>query len=273
MMLALERYNALREPQDNQVLCPQAGRQTLMTHFRLHRLRLLKYIGPIVLAAMIFYIPRRFELEIKTHSNCSQNPENGSCNHQYEIEVTALRTNNHYNLWYLNISNVLVTIVIPLLTLSYLNINIYTKFKEFLQRQPSMHTASSNLNAYRINKKREKNIIQQTKVCFSVVIIFGLFHVLRMILNIEEILTLESRKIAIDKGCEWLQYWTIIASPVSHLLLQLNSSINVFIYCYFNKLFRNQLSVWLASIRNCMKITRDSEEDIRLEEINTHSDS
>ena len=136
-----------------------------------------------------------------------------------------------------------------------------------------MHTASSNLNAYRINKKREKNIIQQTKVCFSVVIIFGLFHVLRMILNIEEILTLESRKIAIDKGCEWLQYWTIIASPVSHLLLQLNSSINVFIYCYFNKLFRNQLSVWLASIRNCIKITRDSEEDIRLEEINTHSDS
>ena len=253
MMLALERYNALTKPLANQVSAAQPGRQTLMAHFRIHSLRLLKYIGPIVMASVIFYIPRQFELEIKS--------ENGSYNNEYEITVNALRNNNHYNLWYLNISNFLVTIVIPLVTLIYLNANIYIKFKEFLQRQPSMRTASSNDTNYRITHKRDKDTIQQTKVLFSVAIMFGMFHFLRMILNVEELLTLEIRRMARNKGCEWLQYWTIISAPVSHLLLQINSSINVFIYCYFNKLFRDRLSFWFASIQNFLKIKRDLEEE------------
>ena len=46
----------------------------------------------------------------------------------------------------------------------------------------------------------------------------------------------------------WLQYWTIIASPVSHLLLQIHSSINFVIYCYFNNSFRDKLISWFNPI-------------------------
>ena len=92
-------------------------------------------------------------------------------------------------------------------------------------------------------------MIQQTMILFAVVILFGLFHILRIILNIEEFLGLDNRKIAKEKGCEWLQYWTIIASPVSHLLLQLNSSFNFIIYCYFNKSFREKLIVSISAIK------------------------
>ena len=77
---------------------------------------------------------------------------------------------------------------------------------------------------------------------------FALFHTLRIVLNVEEFSTLEKRKRAKEKGCEWLQYWTIIAAAVSHLLLQINSSINFVIYCYFNKSFRYELSSWLNRI-------------------------
>ena len=42
-------------------------------------------------------------------------------------------------------------------------------------------------------------------------------------------------------GCEWLQFWTLIAVPISNSLLQINSSINFFIYCVFNKSFRDTL--------------------------------
>ena len=61
-------------------------------------------------------------------------------------------------------------------------------------------------------------------------------------------------------GCEWLQYWTIIASPVSSLLLQLNSSFNFIIYCFFNKSFREKLlsliatSTQLLGFRCCQNV-------------------
>ena len=90
-------------------------------------------------------------------------------------------------------------------------------------------------------KKREKDMIQQTMILFAIVILFGLFNFLRIFLNINEFLSHDNDKMAIKLGCEWLQYWTIIAAPVSHLLLQINSSINFFIYCLFNKGFRDEL--------------------------------
>jgi hypothetical protein len=113
-------------------------------------------------------------------------------------------------------------------------------------------------------KKREKDMIQQTMILFSVVILFGLFHILRIILNIEEFSSLDDRKMAKENKCQWLQYWTIIASPVSHLLLQINSSINFVIYCYFNKSFRDKLISWINPMLKFLQIKCGS-----MNEVNT----
>ena len=97
---------------------------------------------------------------------------------------------------------------------------------------------------------------QQMWILFSIVILFVLCHILRIVLNIEEFLYLDVRKQAKEnRNCEWLQYWTITASVISHLLLQINSSINIAIYCYFNHSFREELWGLFRRIIKCSSET------------------
>ena len=108
-------------------------------------------------------------------------------------------------------------------------------------------------------------MVQKTRILFSIVFLFVLFHVLRVILNIEEFVTLDNQRIAKEMGCEWLQYWTIIAAPLSHLLLQINSSINFFIYCFFNKSFRDELVSWTSVILNVCRTKGELREGLSTE--------
>jgi len=245
VVLALERYNALVRPISHQAPSLRTGRQSLKQYFMLHCVRLLKYILPIIILSTLFYIPKRLELDLVTTQDYTN---------KYSIDITELRSNSYYNLWYLNICNLLITAVVPLISLAYLNTNVYLKFKEYLQRQPLAETNRNNHKQQQRIKKREKDMIQQTLILFSVVILFGLFHILRIVLNIEEFSSLQNRKDAKENGCEWLQFWTIIASPVSHVLLQLNGSINFVIYCYFNKYFRDELISWINKTLISLKI-------------------
>ena len=162
------------------------------------------------------------------------------------VQLTELRKNNQYSLWYLNVANPLITALFPLMTLAYLNVNIYREFKRYLKRQPSfagltMAVGIADRHLQRKIRKREKELVQQTTVLFAIVILFVLFHVLRIILNIEELDSLYRVRHAKEVGCEWLQFWTLVAVPISNSLLQINSSINFFIYCVFNKSFRDTL--------------------------------
>ena len=63
VLLALERYNAIVRPTSHQGHSFQSGKQSLNQYFKLHWMRLLKYIGPIIILSTLFYIPKRFELE------------------------------------------------------------------------------------------------------------------------------------------------------------------------------------------------------------------
>ena len=62
--------------------------------------------------------------------------------------------------------------------------------------------------------------------------------------------SLREEREALDQGCEWLKFWTIIVAPISHLLLQINSSINFFIYCFYNQSFRHVLLYKLGLVFN-----------------------
>ena len=272
VMLALERYNAMIKPISNLVPLGNrsSGKQSLKGYFFIHWKRLLKYIGPIILLSTAFYIPKRLELGLETHAWCLKINETEVineelvCHTSYEIIVKELRTNPHYNFWYINVANILVTAVIPLISLSYLNINIYLKFKEFLSRRPTSKDVRSNgITTLNISqeekiKQQEKDMIQQTLVLFSIVILFCLFHVIRIALNVEEFTTLNDRKLAKENNCEWLQYWTLISSNISHVLLQINSSFNFVIYCYFNKWFRKELLQRMDKFFNIFKTQQTS---------------
>ena len=240
VILALERYIALVRPTLHQP--HQGGPDTFGTYFRCHFMRLIKYVGPVVFLSSVYYLPRWMELQVVETDVCSHSSKRYNCSRQHEVKTTKLRQNNEYVLWYLNISNLIVTAIIPLLSLMYLNFNIYVKFKQYLQRQPSLRPETNASSDMQLKvRKREKDMVQQTMILFVIVILFGLSHVLRIALNIEEFISLEDSNNARANGCDWIKFWTYLASPISHVLLLINSSINFFIYCFFNPSFRDVL--------------------------------
>ena len=276
VILALERYNALARPTSHQASSMVNRRFTVFAYFKMHWLRLLKYVGPVILLSTLFYSPKYMELYLKKDKRCNTTIVNFNCS-EYMVGLTDLRKSSDYVLWYLNVTNLIVTTVIPLVALAYLNFNVYLKFKQYIHRQPSHrhgprnprpnlnhsttnpttnNHSNNNNNVQERFRKREKDVIQQTMILFVIVILFVLSHVLRIILNIEEMKSLREEREALDKGCEWLKFWTIIVAPISHLLLQINSGINFFIYCFFNQSFRDVLLSKLCvlfNLNNCKR--------------------
>ena len=246
-MLALERYNALLRPASQQYL--YGGLNTIQTYFKCHCVRLIKYVGPIVILSSLYYVPKWMELRVAEFYGCYRNNVTYSCSLQHYVKTTKLRKSNDYVLWCLNISNLIVTSIVPMVALMYLNFNIYIKFKQFQRRQPSLRLANNAPTERQLKvRKREKDMVQQTRILFVIVILFVLSHVLRITLNIEEFITLEDSNKAKDNGCIWIIFWTYLAAPISHILLLINSSVNLFIYCYFNQSFRDVLVSWLRTI-------------------------
>ena len=246
VILALERYNAFKRPLSSRK--NSVRQQNLKSYFFSNWRRVMKYVGPIVVFSTLFYIPKWFELQLTQQKNVSNINvvESNDSMKEIIVELTELRKNNQYSLWYLNVANPLITALFPLMALAYLNINIYCEFKRYLRRQPSfagltMAAGIADRHVQRRIRKRERELVQQTTVLFAIVVLFVLFHVLRIILNIEELDSLYRVRHAREIGCEWLQFWTLIAVPISNSLLQINSSINFFIYCVFNKSFRDTL--------------------------------
>ena len=95
------------------------------------------------------------------HSNFSIHNHTTS---QNTVELTELRQNNQFSLWYLNVANPLITAIFPLMALAYLNINIYREFKSYLKRQPSfagltMAVGIADRHLQRRLRKREKELV------------------------------------------------------------------------------------------------------------------
>ena len=246
VIIAYERYNAFKRPlsiRKNSL----RGLQTLHTHFLCNWRRVIKYVGPIIIFATLFYIPKWFELQLQKKKD-GINVMNGISD-DYSIVLTELRKNTQYSLWYLNVSNLLITALLPVFTFAYLNINIYLEFKKYLKRLPSLSgLGKADRNIQRRIRKQEKELVNHTMVLFAIVVLLGFCHVLRIVLNIEELKSIYDERHAKEMGCEWIRFWTIFASNISSLLLQINSSLNFFIYWVFNKSFRDTLKSKLSGL-------------------------
>ena len=254
ILLAWERYDTFKMRVPNY---PNLRRKrNLKTYFLWYRLRIIKFVGPILIFATVFYIPKWFELRLKPRLDfCSINKTLTLCStEQLNIELSGVRNNHHYIFWYLNVANMFITALGPLLILAYLNVNIYINLKRFIKKKTSPVVLSNYNQApnsrqarnMKMKRKCEIDLIRQTTVLFVMLILFFLSHVLRIALNIEEFESLYHVKEAEEKGCAWLRYWTILAVPVSNLLLQINSSMSFLIYCVFNKTFRKALKAKLS---------------------------
>ena len=269
IVLTLERYQAISSPLEYRF-------KTLNANLAK---RLCKYIVPVMLFSFIYYFPKFFDLYVKEANNCYRSNESTSlntskmirrkdegngqeCLPEYLIEPTELRTHRQYIFWYLNISNLLVTCIVPIILLIFMNCRIAISLNGYRQRQPSIVNKPIDPNTQnpKTTPKTASGEIKQTFILFSIVILFVSCHALRIVMNITEFITLEKLSIEHEKGCDGISFWQHISMALSEFLLLLNSSAHFFVYLLLDKSFQQTLKDHYATIRqrlltcpNCLR--------------------
>merc|ERR1719334_3043562 len=149
-MLSLQRYKSVTSPQPN-----SRGNST-----SIHKIswkHAMKYVGPVILLAFAFKLPEFFEIAIKRdiirnneekikNDNENQNltilSEENEVNAEYTIStkliLSTFRMDYYYVLLYMNIVNIIVTGIIPLIMLAYLNFRIYKSMRTFMHRHHTL---------------------------------------------------------------------------------------------------------------------------------------
>ena len=228
--LALDRYHAVSNP---------SKYRASLRSFTHPIVNILQCTLPILFISILFNVPRFFDLTIREYLDINgRNLTNETILRSYFIDETPLRINQTYIFLYVNVANFLVTGLIPLSLLAYLNGQLILKRKSFIERQIQRRKRSFYK---RYNIVTLRNHRQQTIILHTIVIVFLLGHALRIVLNIDEWIYTEDSIRARDLGCPNRRFWTSLATPVSHLLLQINSGANFFIYSVLNETFSKML--------------------------------
>ena len=91
-------------------------------------------------------------------------------------------------------------------------------------------------SASRCNKETDL-----ARVLFGIVITFILCHALRILLSFQEAIVIKNVMACTSAGKPIFPRWAVITNQFSELILVLNSSVNLIIYCCFNKAFRQHM--------------------------------
>lgn len=129
-----------------------------------------------------------------------------------------------------------------------------TKFQLQIRRRRRMTNRPSTTNAVSAAQKAEET--RQAILLFAIVILFVCCHSLRILLNVNELLTLKVVRSSIKNGCFGVPFWALVGVPVSHFLITFNSSVNFFIYCFMCTTFRRIL---LANIKKVKMVKTETE--------------
>ena len=274
IILAFVRHNAIKHPLSFTVRIRQESSASCFN--------VINYILPVVLASVLFYLPKFFEFDITyspeacLHYSASNNSSTSSqeCPFKnYYISETLVRRNKKYIFWYLNVLNHFVTIIIPFVLLVYFNLGIYKEMKTFIRRRPSSRRKVRNRKeensstASKSLKTLEPDKNEQSVIILSLVLMFLSCHLLRVVLNIQESVFYEWKFAELEKGCAGVKFWAMILVPFSEFMLLANSSANFFIYYLFQKDFRNEIRTKFKSKGICcMSQTRNFNDNT---EVNT----
>ena len=245
--LSIERYNALLNPISHRNPRCMVNKTEV---FWLHRKRLLKYLLPILFVSVIFYISRFFEVEVITEEiECTGKRDISNSSIRYKLEISDLRKNGTYILWYINVSNLLLTCVIPLVSILYLNCKVYIALRNYMKKKLSMPILSTNEDIKHNQRLHglQSEKIQQTFTLFGIIAVFIICHALRVIMNVKELFDLENIKQSLALGCNPWSYSFMVMVPISETLLQINCSVNFFIYCGLNQRYKKVFFKYLRS--------------------------
>ena len=236
--------------------------------------RFLTYVSPAFIVSFLLYgTPLFFAFKMEDVEG-RRFGNDGSSNSTYEAAAMDNRTclsvwwrlDKNYILMFNNVGTFIITGMIPFLLLVIFNFKIYLSIRHASKQIESLNirrssTFRGNVNVNNQQIEEKKNEILQSMVLFGIFILFFVCHLLRVVLNLEEMIYFdELNKLEVIENqfgieCIKVQFWTAIASDISHLLLQVGSSSNFFIYGYLSKKFKAAIK---RKIFRC-KMFRDSE--------------
>ena len=149
---------------------------------------------------------------------------------------TDLRTNPYYTMYYRNLAWFLLLGIIPLILLAYWNYNIYKHMKS---SSNLVEQNSETTRLYTQSRNNQEN--ELAKVLIGIVIMFVCCHALRFFINFYEAIIIKRLIWCHSKRQNGFSLWFLIAVDIKELMLVINSSTNMIIYCCLNSNFRQQL--------------------------------
>ena len=283
LVLAFERFQAITNPMKFRI----RGVRTSMNQ------ELCTHVLPGVIFAVIYYLPKFFELEVgRIRKQCNHFDNmtsisingtaeeainmgaTGICTSKYIVVPTNLRRNHVYVFWYIIVSNLTLTALIPLCVLTFLNGKIILSLKKLSENKQSLKENNSPTNSdLPINRNgcspsHLASDVKKTFILFSIVVLFAVCHSLRVAFNIDEFI-FRMRRITCNESCRYPRIWTKYVGPFNQLLIILNSSLNFFIYALFDRGFQQVLGERLKMNFN-EKDTQNVNREKRRSTLHTH---
>ena len=147
------------------------------------------------------------------------------------LSVTELRKNTNYNFYYENMARLVLLGIIPLCLLSYWNYNIYKHMK----------SVPNVLGHVVKRQERIDEVKELSLVLIGIIFTFLCCHILRIFINFYDAIVWRGVLECELAGEHYLPAWIIIADNFNHVMLAINSSVNIIIYCCLNSDFRKTL--------------------------------
>ncbi|CAB4067152.1 unnamed protein product [Lepeophtheirus salmonis] len=198
--LAYERYNAV---------CHPLHYRNITARYSVRR-RTLGYLLPVCLASFLMNIPKFMETKLVWKS--VQSEDSNSTFTIIDYAVTDLRNDPNYIRFYINWTWLIMTCLIPIGSLVYFNSRIFRGIQMTHERT-------------RKKNKQRAGEMNMAAILLCIVFLFMICHVLRILLNVNEIFMLDD---IISCGDDFTPpAWFFCVTSINHWLLIVNASLEM----------------------------------------------
>ena len=228
--ISMERYIAVTRPISLHLEMENSKRAQVK--------RFLKYLLPVVLFSILFNIPKFFDV----HSKHNDETE------RLEFHMTKFRLHPDYMIYYIGVAQLIVTVIIPFVTIIYLNASTYLIIYRRQKNQSVMNQTNENtlemetlethltesgnnaaLRTHLAPKQRRPALEERLYLLFMTIsILFLLCHLPRSILYFYE--ALYAKELIACWNAVFTGFgvplWVLQLAQISYVFLAINSSVH-----------------------------------------------
>jgi len=214
--------------------------------------RFLRYLVPVLVLSIIVNIPKFFEATANYNDSTKS----------LQIDVTSLRRNPDYIFYYIGITRIIVTLIVPFTMVIYLNAKTYKIIYIRRNHQKGLSAKTEHLNneengnplilRRHIASQKEKHSSEEKLfvIFSSISLLFLVCHLPRFILYLDEAIFQKKAVECTEAGYSVAPVWMLQFGETSNFLLTINSSLNSAIYCLLSRKYRSQAKNALTCIKD-----------------------